>query len=107
MPQDTAACQRDYSLTGPEAARAAEKGLVSAEWYQSPISRQRMKQLMQRRDGPALLDTAIWLLALLVSGFGGYWFWGSWACVPFLRHSLQPALARDWPRHRVQDPVDE
>ncbi|ARD12272.1 MULTISPECIES: fatty acid desaturase family protein [Pseudomonas] len=83
MPQDTAACQRDYSLTGPEPARAAEKGLVSAEWYQSPISRQRMKQLMQRRDGPALLDTAIWLLALLVSGFGGYWFWGSWACVPF------------------------
>lgn len=83
MPQDNAACQRDYRLTGPEAARAAEKGLVSADWYQSPISRQRMKQLMQRRDGPALLDTAIWLLALLVSGFGGYWFWGSWACVPF------------------------
>ncbi|OSO25791.1 hypothetical protein BV361_03115 [Pseudomonas syringae pv. actinidiae] len=75
MPQDNAACQRDYRLTGPEAARAAEKGLVSADWYQSPISRQRMKQLMQRRDGPALLDTAIWLLALLVSGFGGYWFW--------------------------------
>lgn len=75
--------RRDYSLTGPEAARAAEKGLVSANWYQSPISRKRMKELMQRRDGPALLDTAIWAATLLATGFGGYWFWGSWACVPF------------------------
>ncbi|MDP0978041.1 hypothetical protein, partial [Klebsiella pneumoniae] len=73
----------DYSLTGPEAARAAEKGLVSASWYQSPISRKRMKELMQRRDGPALRDTAIWFAALFATGFGGYWFWGSWACVPF------------------------
>ncbi len=75
--------RRDYSLLGPEAARAAQKGLVSANWYQSPISRKRMKELMQRRDGPALRDTAIWLLSMAVTGFGGYWFWGSWACVPF------------------------
>jgi len=75
--------RRDYRLIGPEAAKAAQKGLVSAHWYQSPISRKRMKELMQRRDGPALRDTAIWLLAMLVSGFGGYWFWGTWACVPF------------------------
>ncbi|HEF4758270.1 TPA: fatty acid desaturase family protein [Pseudomonas putida] len=75
--------RRDYRLTGPEAAKATQKGLVSADWYQSPISRRRMKELMQRRDGPALRDTAIWLLAMVVTGFGGYWFWGSWACVPF------------------------
>ena len=36
---------RDYRLTGPEAARAAEKGLVSASWYQCPISRKRLKEL--------------------------------------------------------------
>jgi fatty acid desaturase len=90
MPEQNAAFEnpgkpkpRDYRLTGPEAARAAQKGLVSASWYQSPISRKRMKELMQRRDGPALLDTAIWLSAMIVTGFGGYWFWGSWACVPF------------------------
>ncbi|WPN65667.1 MULTISPECIES: fatty acid desaturase family protein [unclassified Pseudomonas] len=83
MSQDNTASTRDYRLTGPEAARAAEKGLVSASWYQSPISRQRMKKLMQRRDGPALLDTAIWLLTLVITGLGGYWFWGTWACVPF------------------------
>ena len=74
---------RDYRLTGPEAARAAEKGLVSASWYQCPISRKRLKELMQRRDGPALRDTALWILAPLATVFGRYWFWGSWACVPF------------------------
>jgi fatty acid desaturase len=75
--------RRDYRLTGPEAARAAERGLVSAHWYQSPVPRKRMKELMQRRDGPALRDTALWFTALLVSGLGGYWFWGSYACIPF------------------------
>ncbi|MBD8573126.1 fatty acid desaturase family protein [Pseudomonas syringae] len=74
---------RNYDLTGPEAALAAEKGLVSATWYQTPIPRKRLKELMQRRDGPALRDTAIWIGALLLSGLGGYGFWGTWACVPF------------------------
>ena len=83
MSQSSSTERRDYRLTGPEAARAADKGLVSASGYQCPISRKRLKELMQRRDGPALRDTALWGLALLVTGFGGYWFWGSWACVPF------------------------
>ena len=75
MPGHTAhRARRDYSLTGPEAARAADKGLVSARWYQSPIPRNRMKALMQRRDGPALRDTALWFSTLLATGVGGYWF---------------------------------
>ncbi|MDG0791830.1 hypothetical protein OMP38_13890 [Cohnella ginsengisoli] len=28
--------KRDYSLTGPEGKRAEEKGLVAADWYQTP-----------------------------------------------------------------------
>ena len=74
---------RDYRLTGPEAARAVEKGLASGQWHQSPIPRKHLKELMQRRDGPALRDTAIWLLALAATGWGGYWFWGSYLCIPF------------------------
>lgn len=74
---------RDYSLTGPEAASAHEKGLVSAVWYQCAVPRKRLKELMQRRNGPAVRDTAIWLLALVVSGYGGYYFWGGAACIPF------------------------
>jgi fatty acid desaturase len=73
----------DYSLIGPCAQRAAQAGLVAAEWYHSEVPRQRMKELMRRRDGPAIRDTAIWFALLGGLAFGAYHFWGSWACVPF------------------------
>jgi fatty acid desaturase len=75
---------RDYSLIGPSARRAAEQGLVAAEWYHSHIPRKRMKELMRRKDGPALRDTAIWFALLVAFGFAVCWFWATWACVPFL-----------------------
>lgn len=75
--------KRDYSLVGLDTKLAQEKGLATAEWYHCPIDRKEMKALMKRSDGPALRDTALWFALLLASGFGGYWFWGSWACVPF------------------------
>ncbi|MGC1330345.1 fatty acid desaturase family protein [Pseudomonas sp.] len=74
--------RRDYRLTGDQAARAVDQGLASATWYQSPVPRKQMKELMQRRNGPALRDTGLWLLALLATGAAGCWLWGSWACVP-------------------------
>jgi hypothetical protein len=52
------AADRDYSLIGPSAARAAEQGLVAADWYHPEVPRTRMKQLMRRGDGPALRDAA-------------------------------------------------
>jgi fatty acid desaturase len=73
---------RDYSLIGPSAQRAAEQGLVAADWYHPDVPRKRMKQLMRRSDGPALRDTGLWFSLLAVSGFGGGWFWGGWAAVP-------------------------
>jgi fatty acid desaturase len=73
----------NYSLIGPSTELAAEQGLVAAEWYHTDVPRKRMKELMRRKDGPAIRDTAIWLVLLIASGFGGYWFWGTWACVPF------------------------
>jgi fatty acid desaturase len=74
---------RDYSLIGPSSQRAAEQGLVAAQWYHADVPRKRMKQLMRRTDGPALRDTALWLALLIAAGFGGGWFWGSWASIPF------------------------
>ncbi len=62
------AASRDYSLTGPGGRLAREHGLASAQWYACPIPRKRMKALMQRRDGPAIRDTAIWLGAMAVLG---------------------------------------
>jgi len=75
--------KRDYSLTGPSSQRALEIGLASAEWYHSDVPRRVMKELMQRRDGPAIRDTALWIGLLLATGAGGMWFWGTWAAVPF------------------------
>ncbi len=74
---------RDYSLTGTDTERAKATGLAGAEWYHTEVPRKVMKDLMQRRDGPALRDTAIWFALLGVSAWGGIAFWGSWWAVPF------------------------
>ena len=79
----TTPSRRDYSLIGRDAKLAVENGLAAAEWYHTEVSRKQMKELMQRSDGPAIRDTIIWLGALVLSGAGGAWFWGTWWCVPF------------------------
>jgi fatty acid desaturase len=75
--------KRDYSLTGRDTARAIETGLAAAEWYHTDVPRKRMKELMQRSDGPAMRDTVIWFAALILSATGAIYFWGTWWCVPF------------------------
>jgi fatty acid desaturase len=87
--------QRDYSLTGYDGQRAVEIGLASAEWYHSDVPRKLMKELMQRSDGPALRDTALWFALLLGTAAGGIWFWGSWPAVPFFLafYTAHPATA--------------
>ncbi|KRF44171.1 fatty acid desaturase family protein [Paenibacillus sp. Soil787] len=70
--------KRDYSITGPENQRAQERGLVTSEWYTSPIPRQRMKELMKRKDGPAIRDTIIWFALLIGTGILAYYSWGTW-----------------------------
>src|SRR5580658_832814 len=74
---------RDYSLIGLDSKLAVETGLSAAEWYACPIPRKRLKELMKRKDGPAIRDTLIWFAALAISGALGVYFWGSWAAVPF------------------------
>ncbi len=89
---------RDYSIIGPEKERAREKGLIDAEWYISPIPRHRLKELMKRKDGPAIRDTFIWLAALIISGYAAYLSWGTWWAVPaFLLYGtlyMTPAVAK-------------
>lgn len=65
----------DYTVGGPESARAVEKGLASGNWYTTPVPRQRMKELMQRSDGPAIRDTLIWFLCIVGSGMVAYKAW--------------------------------
>jgi fatty acid desaturase len=79
-----AATKRDYSLIGRDSALAVANGLAAAEWYHTDVERKAMKALMQRSDGPALRDTAIWIGAMVVFAGLGIWFWGTWIAVPFL-----------------------
>lgn len=74
--------KRDYSLTGPENRRAQERGYASAEWYSSPIPRKRMKELMKRKDGPAIRDTLLWFGLLAATGTLAYFAWGTWWAIP-------------------------
>jgi fatty acid desaturase len=74
--------RRDYSIIGPENAKAQEKGFVAAEWYTSPIPRQRLKELMRRKDGPAIRDTITWFCSLIVAGIIAYYSWGTWWAIP-------------------------
>ena len=73
---------RDYRLAGPEGTAAAARGLVSADWYVSPVPRKRMKELMQRRDSPAIRDTVMWFVLLGGSGWLAHRVWGTWWAVP-------------------------
>jgi fatty acid desaturase len=94
MPGTTA--ERDYSLIGPSAQRAAEMGLVAAEWYHADVPRKRMKQLMRRSDGPALRDTALWVGLMIATGAGGGLLWGTWWCAPcFIAYGVLYGSASD------------
>lgn len=76
--------RHDYSLVGEEAARAIERGLAEADWYQSPVPRATLRKLLERKDGPAIRDTALLLALLLVTGWATAAWWGSWwAALPY------------------------
>ena len=65
--------KRNYSLLGPDAKRAVELGLASAEWYHTDVPRKTMKELMKRSDMPAIRDTVIWLGSMLVLAVTAAW----------------------------------
>lgn len=86
----------DYSLTGENAARAVERGLAEADWYQSPVPRATMRQLLVRRDGPAIRDTMIWFTLILGFGYLTWLLWPSWwAVVPYLCYAVLYASTSD------------
>ncbi len=79
----------DYSLVGRQSVEAIEKGLADATWYMSPVPKQAMRQLLQRRDWPAIRDSIIWFGILIISGYLGYRWWGTWWCVvPFFVYGI-------------------
>jgi MocE subfamily Rieske [2Fe-2S] domain protein len=79
----------DYSLVGEDAARAVERGLAEAEWYQTPVARADLRKLLARRDGPAILDTLLLALILLATGAATVMLWGTWwAVLPYAVYAV-------------------
>src|SRR5512146_617939 len=77
-----AVMKRDYSLVGQETQAAIAKGLADAQWYKCPVSRKRLKELMQRSDWPAIAHTVLWFALIIGSGVWGCYAWGTWWAVP-------------------------
>ncbi len=74
----------DYDLLGARGQAAVETGLATAQWYHTDVDRKTMRDLMRRSDGPAIVDTALWLGMILVTGIAVALLWPSWWAVPFL-----------------------
>ena len=86
----------DYSLVGQDTALAIEKGLAEATWYTSPVPRQTMRELLERKDGPAIRDTFLWFALIIGAGVWGCQLWGSWwAIVPFAIYGVLYASTSD------------
>ncbi len=75
--------KRDYSLLGPDGARAVQTGLAAAEWYHTDVPRKVMKDLMSRSDGPAIRDTIILYGCMLAFAAAGIALWPTLWCIPF------------------------
>ncbi len=86
----------DYSLVGENARRAIEMGLAEADWYQCPVPRATMRNLLERRDGPALRDSLLWFALLIGSAAATVALWGSaWAALPYLCYAVLYASTSD------------
>src|ERR1700722_16110075 len=86
----------DYSLTGVNSTLAVEKGMAEADWYQCGVEKETMRNLLQRRDGPALRDTVGWFLLIFASGLATCRLWGTgWAIIPYCIYCVLYASTSD------------
>jgi Na+-transporting NADH:ubiquinone oxidoreductase subunit F len=98
MPLASPNPSKDYSLTGKDTALAIEKGLAEAAWYCPPVPKEKMRELLQRRDWPAVCDTLLWFALIIGSGSVAYRWWSAgnpWAFVPFLMYGTLYASSSD------------
>lgn len=86
----------DYSLTGVNAARAIEKGLAEADWYQCAVPRDTMRELLERKDGPAIRDTIVWFALIFSSGIAALVLRQSlWMVLPYAIYCVLYASTSD------------
>ena len=87
---------KDYGLTGANSAAAVESGLADADWYTTPVPRELMRSLHQRKDWPGIRDSVLYFGLILLFGYLTYRFWGEWyALIPMMVYGVLYASASD------------
>jgi MocE subfamily Rieske [2Fe-2S] domain protein len=85
-----------YALNPTNSARAIEQGLAEADWYATPIPKEQLRQLLERRNGPAIRDTALLFGLLLATGYATIVLWGTWwVVVPYLIYAVLYGTSSD------------
>jgi Na+-transporting NADH:ubiquinone oxidoreductase subunit F len=88
----------DYSLVGRDTVLAIENGLAEATWYTSPVPKDEIRKLLERRDWPAVRDCIIWFTLIIGSGLAAFrlWYAGSWWAIPaFMIYGVLYASSSD------------
>ena len=74
---------REYDLVKTVEQGGPSHGLVAPKWYQSPIDRQVMKQLLARQDKRPLFDILIYYAVMIAAAGAAVLLTPSWISVPF------------------------
>jgi len=92
----SALMQNRYILSKESSELALAKGLAEATWYKTPVPKATIRELLERRDGPALRDTSLWFILIFASGYWAYHWWGKWwAILPFAIYGALYASTSD------------
>ena len=85
-----------YVLSKESSERALAKGLAEANWYRTPVPKTTLRQLLERRDGPAIRDTVVWFTLIFAAGYWAYsWRGRWWAILPFAIYGALYASSSD------------
>lgn len=85
-----------YVLSKENSAQALAKGLAEATWYRTQVPKAALRQLLERRDGPAIRDTFLWFMLIFATRYWAYCWWGKWwVILPFAIYGVLYASSSD------------
>ncbi|HKF24711.1 MAG TPA: fatty acid desaturase, partial [Candidatus Acidoferrum sp.] len=91
-----ALAENRYVLSRESSELALAKGLAEASWYRTPVPKAAFRQLLERRDGPAVRDTLLWFSLIAATGYWAWRWWGELrAIVPFAIYGVLYASSSD------------
>jgi len=85
-----------YVLSKESSDLALAKGLAEATWYRTPLPKATLRELLERRNGPAIRDTLLWFAMIVAAGYWAFSWRGKWwALLPFAIYGVLYASSSD------------